>query len=102
MMALTEQQRDIVKTILSEAFGEPIPREPSVLDWRSGGSRRGLIRASMDTAKGHRVKLWRWPDRSPIDVAAKLAGEHIPYHITVPPESEIEKAMKKRDKSTAE
>jgi len=98
---LTERQRDISKMILSEAFGEPIPREPSVLDWRTGSSRRGLIRASMDTAKGSRVKLWRWPDRSPNDVAAKLAAEHIPYHITVPPESEIEKAMKKRDKSTA-
>ena len=98
---LTERQRDIIKMILSEAFGEPIPREPSVLDWRAGGSRRGLIRASMDTAKGSRVKLWRWPDRPPNDVAAKLATEHIPYHITVPPDSEIEKAMKKRDKSAA-
>ena len=98
---LTEKQRDISKMILSEVFGEPIPREPSVLDWRSGSSRRGLIRASMDTAKGSRVKLWHWPDRSPNDVATKLATEHIPYHITVPPASEIEKAMQKRDKSTA-
>jgi len=96
-MALTEQQHETIKTILAEFFGAPRPRLPAVLDWRSGSNRRGLIRASLDTASGMRVRLWYWPDRPPDDVVTKLKEAGIPYHITVPPASEIAKAMKPRD-----